>query len=112
MKELKHNLLNIFQLCDKGYSITFKTLIFIIEHKSDNKMMFKGSSVDNIYMSYIDEISNIGTKCLVTWIQDSWLWHRHIGHVHFNLIHRIAPKNLVIGLRKIKLSKEKLCDAF
>lgn len=111
VKGLKNNLLNISKLCDKGYSITFDPLSCIIEHKCDKEKMFKDSRIDNVYMLNLDDASNIGTKCLVTQSEDSWLWHRRLGHVHFDFINKIAYKNLVIGLPKIKFSKEKLCDA-
>lgn len=111
VKGLKHNLLSIIQLCDKGYSITFDPLNCIIEYKNDKEKFFKGSRIDNIYMLNVDDVSNIGTKCLVTRSEDSWLWHRRLGHVHFDLINKITTKNLVIGLPKMKFSKEKLCDA-
>lgn len=48
MKGLKHNLLSISQLYDKCYSIKFDSLNYIIEHKRDKDMMFKGSRIDHI----------------------------------------------------------------
>lgn len=111
MKGLKNKLLSISQLCYKGYSITFDTLNCIIEHKSDKKMIFKGSMIDNLYMINLDDVSNNGTKCLVTRSEDFWSWHKRLGHVHFDLINKTTFKNLVIGLSKIKFYEENLCDA-
>lgn len=96
VKGIKHNLLSISQLCNKGYSITFDPFNSIIEHKNDKDKMFRGSRIDNVYMLNLDEVSNIGTKCLVTQSEDFWLWHKRLGHVHFDLDNKIASKNLVL----------------
>lgn len=45
---LKHNLLSISQLCDKGYKITFTNSCFIIEHIEKKDYSFKGLRVNNI----------------------------------------------------------------
>lgn len=68
-------------------------------------------TVDNVYMLNLDDVSNSGTKFVVTRHEEFWLWHRRLGNVHFDLINRITSNNLVIGLSKIKFLKEKICDA-
>lgn len=73
--------------------------------------MFKGSRVENVYMVNPDDVSMHGTKCLVTKNEDYWLLHRRLSHVHFDLPNKIASKNLVVGLPKVKFLKDKLCDA-
>lgn len=73
--------------------------------------MFKGSRIENIHMLDLDDVSMHETKCLVTKNEDSWLWHRRLSHVHFDLLNKIASKNLVVGLTKIKFLKDILCDA-
>lgn len=58
-----------------------------------------------------DDVSKSGTKYLVTWNGDFWLCHRHLIHVHFDLINKIGYKELVISIPKIKISKENLSNA-
>lgn len=60
----------------------------------------------------LDDMSMHETKCLVYKKEDSWLWHKCLSHVHFNLLNKISSKNLVVGLPKIKFLKDKLCYAF
>jgi transposase InsO family protein len=43
--------------------------------------------------------------------EDSWLWHRRLAHVNFDLLNKVVAKDLVVGLPKIKISKDHLCDA-
>ena len=42
---------------------------------------------------------------------DSWLWHRRLAHVNFDLLNKVVSKDLVVGLPKIKISKDHLCNA-
>jgi len=108
---LKHNLISISQLCDKGYKIIFTKECCIIENNDNKDDLFKGWRVNNVYVLDLNEISKDGAKCLVTMSEDSWLWHRRLAHVNFDLLNKIVSKDLVIGLPKIKFSKDHLCDA-
>lgn len=108
---LKHNLLSIIQLCDKGYKITFTNTYCIIEHNDKKHDSFKILRVNNIYMLNLNDVSSTSTKCLVTMSDDSWLCHRSLSHVNFDLLNKVVSKDLVIGLSKIKFSKDHLCDA-
>jgi len=108
---LKHNLLSISQFCDNGFTITFNTQCCIIQHNDDKNVMFKGLRVDTVYVLELDDVSSSGAKCLIAKNEDSWLWHRHLSHVHFDLLNKIESKDLVDGLPKIKFENDKLCDA-
>ena len=107
---LKHNLISISQLCDKGYKVSFSKDCCLIEN-SDKELVFKGLRVNNVYMLDLNEVSLTGAKCLVSMSEDSWLWHRRLAHVNFDLLNKIVSKDLVVGLPKIKFSKDHLCDA-
>nr|KYP31141.1 hypothetical protein KK1_048850 [Cajanus cajan] len=47
---LKHNLLSISQLCDKGFKIEFDNTCFLICDKKTKEIRFIGKIIDNIYM--------------------------------------------------------------
>lgn len=51
------------------------------------------------------------TKCLITMSEESWLWHRCLVNVNLDLLNKMVSKYLVIGLPKIKFSKDHTCDA-
>lgn len=57
--------------------------------------MLKGDIVDNVYVFNLIDVSNSGTKCLVTQNEDFWLCHGCLGHTHFYLINKITFYNLV-----------------
>lgn len=102
VKALKHNLISISQLCDKGSKINFTNSCCIIEHNEKEDLLFKGLRVNNIYMLYLNDVSLLNTKCLVIMSEDSWLWNRRLAHVNFDLLNKVVSNDLVIGLPKIK----------
>lgn len=69
---IKHNFLNISQLCDKGYKITFINSWYIIEHNEKKDYSFKGLRANIIYMLNLNDVSLTSTKCLVTMSERSW----------------------------------------
>lgn len=104
VKALKHNLLSISKLCDKGHSVSFNILSCIIEHNTSKVLVFKGSTIENVYMLDLDDVLMHGTKCLVS-------KNKCLSHAYFNLLNKISSKSLVVGFPKMKFSKDKLCDA-
>ena len=59
---LKYNLLSISQLCDKGTIID--NAICTIESIKDNKILFIGQIVKNVYIFKIDDIVPTNGTCL------------------------------------------------
>ena len=47
---------------------------------------------------------NLAT-CLNAFNEDSWLWHRRLGHVCFDHLSRINSKELVKGIPCLSLKK-------
>nr|GEY29492.1 putative ribonuclease H-like domain-containing protein [Tanacetum cinerariifolium] len=41
----------------------------------------------------------------------SWLWHRRLSHLNFDVINHLARHGLVRGLPKLKFEKDHLCSA-
>ncbi|XP_070031850.1 uncharacterized protein [Nicotiana tomentosiformis] len=80
--ELGYNLLSVSQLCDNDYEVHFKKHGWFIENES---------------ASILD---------------DSWVWHRKLGHASMHTIHNLSKNDLVIGLPKLDFSKDQICDAF
>ncbi|KAK2382949.1 putative mitochondrial protein [Trifolium repens] len=108
---LKHNLLSVAKLCDKGFIINFKPTFCTIESNKDKNVILKAIRHGNVYMLDLDDNCLSGAKCLITKNDESWLWHRRMAHLNFDLLNKIASKDLVIGLPKIRFSKDHLCDA-
>ena len=42
----------------------------------------------------------------------SWLWHRRLGHANMDLISQLNKDELVRGLPKINFQKDKVCESY
>nr|KYP35691.1 Retrovirus-related Pol polyprotein from transposon TNT 1-94 [Cajanus cajan]KYP38474.1 Retrovirus-related Pol polyprotein from transposon TNT 1-94 [Cajanus cajan] len=106
---LKYNLLSISQLCDKNYNISFNNQCCMVCDKESNEVLLIGKRVNNIYILDLEHSSS--NSCLTSHDNVTWLWHRRIAHINADQLNRLASKDLVSGLPKIKFSKQGLCDA-
>jgi len=106
---LKHSLLSISQLC-RGYKITFEPEQCIIADSESTETVLVGKRVSNVYMLNVSSIIP-SLNCLLSRDDESWLWHRRLAHIHMHHLNRIASKDLVIGLPKLKFERNKLCEA-
>ena len=89
---LKYNLLSICQLCNKRNKVIFDKDIWKIENTKDNKILFIGQRVENVYVFRIDDIDQINGTCLSPMNENGWLWHRRLAHAHMNLVFKISEK--------------------
>jgi len=106
---LTHSLLSISQLCDRGYKITFEPEQCIIADSESTETFLVGKRVSNVYMLNVSSIIP-SMNCLLSQDDESWLWHRRLAHIHMHHLNRIASKDLVIGLPKLKFERNKLCE--
>ena len=108
---LKHNLLIISQLCDKGFKVIFESSHYIIKDSQNDKIIFMGHRNENV--DTIDILKYEGhNRCFSSMHDESWLWHRRLRHVNMNLITQLNKNELVRGLPKISFEKDKVCEAF
>ncbi|KAH9679831.1 hypothetical protein KPL71_026290 [Citrus sinensis] len=110
VENLKHNLISISQLCDKGYKVIFDKFSCVIENSCDGKTLFVGNRCGNVYIIDIECASSLD-KCFSALHDDCWLWHRRLGHASMDLISKISKDDLVKGLPKIGFQKDKICEA-
>lgn len=96
---LKDNLFNINQ-CNESYKFIFDKLKCIIGNARDGKALFIGKRCINVYSIDIDCASS-HNKYYSALYDDSWLWHKRLGHVSMELILKIYKSDLVRGLLKI-----------
>ena len=107
---LKHNLLSISQLCDKGFKVIFESSHCIIKDSQNDKIIFMGHRNENVYTIDISKYEG-HNRCFSSMHDESWLWHRRLGHVNMNLITQLNKNELVRGLPKISFEKDKVCEA-
>ncbi|GJT29641.1 retrovirus-related pol polyprotein from transposon TNT 1-94 [Tanacetum coccineum] len=109
---LKHNLINISQLCDVNYKVLLaKTQGTVFNQNIEVMLIFlKRRDVSVIDMSSYNEESNI---CFLAKASNSVnrLWHKRLSHLNFKNINKLAKQNLVDGLTSLTFSKYKPCSA-
>jgi len=101
---LKHNLLSINHLCDKGYQVTFKANMCEIRQLKSQEVLLIGKRINNVYLLDISHSASLG--CLLTKHDESWLWHRRITHIHMHHLNKLISKDLVGSLPKLKFEKD------
>jgi len=106
---LKHSLLSISQLCDKGYQVTFNPNMCEIRMPKSQEVLLIGKRINNVYLLDISHFASIG--CLLTKHEESWLWHRRITHIHMHHLNKLTSKDLVVVLPKLKFGKDQICEA-
>ena len=104
---LKHNLLSISQLCDKGFKVNFEASHCIIKDIQNDKTIFMGHRCDNVNAINISKYDDYD-KCFSSMHDQSWLWQRRFGHANMDLISQLNKDELVRGLPKINFQKDKV----
>ena len=109
VKNLKHNLLSISQLCDKGFKISFsedKCNIF----DQNQYLIFEGNRDKNIYILNM-KVNHNSDMCLIAKENDPWLWHKRFCHINFQTINKLSKNDLVKCLPKMNFKIDHICDA-
>jgi hypothetical protein len=76
-------------MCDQGYKVTFDSQKCDIRKEGSGKLIARTSR--NIHV--LSEIGN--EKCCLGKEDESWLWHRIMGHIHFNNLVKVIKKESV-----------------
>lgn len=103
---LKHNLLSVSQICDQGHKVVFSTKYCEIRNSNLGKLVAKGvRTPDNIYI--LNKIQE--NKCYVSQIDESWLWHKRLGHTSSENLINISKIKDVRDIPKIFKQNQGVC---
>lgn len=101
---LKHNLLSVSQMVDKGYNLQFKNGKCEILRSSRTNIASRTQNKGNIFHL------NVGGKsCFLTQIDESWLWHKRMCHVNFDCMVKISSSREVRDLPKFIKPSNLVC---
>ena len=106
VKGLKYNLLSISQLCDKGCKVVFESSKCDVTDINSDKTILTGYIQGNIYTFDLNDLSFCNIECLTAMNSDeSWLWHRRLGHISMSILLKFFKNDLVKELPKTSLIK-------
>jgi hypothetical protein len=81
VEDMKHNILSVSQMCEQGHKVTFDSEKCEIRKEGSGKLVTTAARTSsNIYV--LSEIGN--EKCYLGKEDESWLWHRRMGHMNFD----------------------------
>nr|GEW45562.1 hypothetical protein [Tanacetum cinerariifolium] len=103
VKELKFNLFNVSQMCDKKNSVLFtntECLVLSYEFKlpDENQVLLRVPRENNMYNVDLKNIVPSGDlTCLFAkeTLDESNLWHRRPGYINFKTMNKLVKGNLV-----------------
>jgi hypothetical protein len=92
VEDMKHNLLSVSQMCDQGHKLLFDSEKCEIRKEGSGKLVATARRTpNNIYV--LNEIGR--EKCFLGKENESWLWHRRMGHMNFDNLVKINRKEVV-----------------
>jgi len=109
---LKHNLLSVSQLCDKGNLVVFSPTRCLVVNMNTGDVVLRGKRYKNVYKVCISSLPQNNLSCLSTLNDDVMLWHKRLGHASLSLLNNWVSKDLVVDLPSIKCHDGKVCDAY
>ncbi|KAL8125846.1 hypothetical protein AgCh_013227 [Apium graveolens] len=110
---LKHNLISMSQICDRGYHVNFYKEHYEIVNKTDGKIAMTGVRHGSLYEAKVSMNTDESEVCLLSResMEDSWNWHKRLSQLNFNNINELVKKDLVRGLPNGVFSPDGLCDS-
>jgi len=108
---LQHNLLSMYQLCDKGNHVGFTSNQCLITNIKSGEVVLRGKRHNNVYKICVLELPQNHLTCLTVPDDDIMLWHKRPGHASLSLLNKLVSKDLVVGVPSIKYNDDNICDA-
>jgi len=95
IEDMKHNLLGVSQICDQGHTLSFDSRKCEIRSEKYGRLVSTTlMTPNNIYI--LDKVK--GEKCCMGQIDQSWPWHRRMGHINFSNLVKIGKKQAIRDL--------------
>jgi hypothetical protein len=105
---LKHNLLSVSQVCDKGCEVTFTAKGCKIKIVNTGEMIAKEvRTKNNVYVLKEDK-----EECYLIKFDEIWLWHRRLGHLNFDHIVKLNNEGVVKYIPIISKPHNSICESF
>ncbi|XP_075106996.1 uncharacterized protein LOC107760425 [Nicotiana tabacum] len=105
---LKHSLLSVSQIYDKGNKVEFVSKICTVTNLVTGEVVLMAKRYKNIYIADFESLQSGDLSCLRVVDDDTELWHRRLGHASFSLLNKLVQKDLIRGLPKSSFKEYKI----
>jgi hypothetical protein len=93
-------------MCNQGHKVTFDSQKCEIRKEGSGKLVATAArNSNNIYV--LREIGN--EKSCLGKEDESWLWHRRMGHMHFDNLVKVSKREVVREMPQIRKPTNTLC---
>ena len=94
-------------MCDQGHELIFNSKGCKIRKQGSRKLVATATRTpNNIYV--LDEIES--EKCHLGKEDESWLWHRRMGHIHFDNLVKIYKNQAVRNMPEVTKPANSVCE--
>ena len=94
-------------MCDKGCEVIFRAQDYEVRSSTTEKTLIKGVWIEiNVYI-----VKEEDESCHLRKLDESWLWHRRLGHLNFGHIISLNKKNAVKVMPVIKKPSNTICKS-
>jgi hypothetical protein len=101
---LKHNLLSVSQMCDRGCEVVFTPKDCKIKSINSGQVVAKGIRTENnVYM-----LKENREECHLSKHDERWLWHRRLGHINFDHLIKLTNLKVVEDLPRISKPQDSM----
>ncbi|GJR20182.1 retrovirus-related pol polyprotein from transposon TNT 1-94 [Tanacetum coccineum] len=109
---LGYNLFSIGQFCDADLEVAFWKITCFIRNLEGVDLLSRSRDI-NLYIISLDDMLKTSLICLLSKASKikSWLWHRHLSHLNFGTLNKLAKDGLARGILRLKFQKDDLCSA-
>jgi hypothetical protein len=105
VEDMEHNLLSVSQTCDKGRYMIFDSKgCQIRDVKTDKLVGTATRTSSNVYI-----LDDKRDKCYLGSENESWLWHKRLGHINFDNLIQVNKKAAIRDLPTIKNLSGSVC---
>jgi hypothetical protein len=105
---MKDNFLSVSQMCDKVCEVVFTSKDCKIKSVNSGQVVAKGiRKKNNVYVLKEDK-----EECHLIKHDESWLWHRRLGHLNFHHLIKLKNLEVVKDLPRISKPQDSVCKPF
>jgi hypothetical protein len=102
---LKHNFLNVSQMCDKGCEVVFTSKDCKIKSVNSGQVVVKGIRTENnVYV-----LKEENEECHLSKYDESWLWNRRLENLNFDHLVKLRNSGAIKDLPKISKPYDSVC---